>query len=362
MFTAPNELVTISVDGVVERFAPQRDGHEQRTLAERDTRKMVHTSHPRGMLSLNEGGQLTFFGLAEPTLPPLAVSGTNSGAVDGKQADAGIQLWNFELPLSSFAMSDDHETIAVTDQAGDLHILKSWREQSGELRTPEVRIIRTPPSDATQPVGVMSFSKTGRYLATNGNTRQIVVYDLASDSDTPIARRWYENLQTCLAFSPDEQSLFIGGYAGIDVVDLSNGQSRFRLPKENLVRRAAYSPQGERLIACLQDGSLLSLDQTTGATQFRLHGIGVSGAHTDLLQRVRFLSEDRLLTIGSQGDLHFWDLDEQLQLGSFRYRNPNNDRFECQCLDISPSGDELVIGVDCHWSAELHRWQWNKSL
>jgi WD40 repeat protein len=350
VFTADQEVVTISMDGIVERFAPQQSGHCIGLIEESDSNKMIHTHHPEGVISLNELGELKFFAL-----------GTGSAQQSSRAevtAIPGVTVWKSSSRLNSLVMSDDRETIAVTDDAGDLHILSHWRDDAGRLLTPSVRTFHTPQSDAARTTGLMAVSATSRYVATSSNTRQIVVYDLARDSDEPIVRRWYENIQACIAFSPDEQSLFIGGFAGIDLVDLATGQSRFCVPDEDRVRRVAFSPLGTQLIVGLKDGSLTCLDQQTGAPLFRFHGIDVSGDHADLVASIGFISEDRLLTVGSESELHFWDLNERLQLGSFEVRQADDSRAWCRYLGISPADNELVIGLDCKSFAEVHRWRW----
>lgn len=74
-FIGPTEFVTISIDGVVERFAPARSTHDIQTLATANPHSMVAVANPTGMLSLRKDGKLMYFpGGASPSTHADAVA------------------------------------------------------------------------------------------------------------------------------------------------------------------------------------------------------------------------------------------------------------------------------------------------
>ncbi len=344
-FIGPTEFVTISMGGAVERFAPTRPSHAVQTIADTNSHSIVAVAEPTGLLSLSEDGQLVHFAL-EVEANPIA------------PAPLTQQKWTASTSLTSLAVSSDHDQIAVTDSEYDLHLLTRWRDQSGNWQTPEVRTIAMPPSTSTTKFGMASFSVSGRYLAVMSNRYELLVYDLSSETNTPAIHQHSPNIQSCLVFAPDEESLFICGYAGIELIELSTGHSRFRLPGEDQVRTACFSPRSDRLIVGLEDGSIACLDPQTGMSQFTLHSIDATGDHSSRLESMRFLNDSKLVTMGSTGTAHFWNVDQRVQLGSFAVASTRTKGTRCQCLDISRNGDGLMVALDRGGLTEVHRWTW----
>ncbi len=344
-FIGPKELATISVDGVVERFGLFQTSHEIYTIADTDSHCMIGVEGPAGTLCLSHTGELIYF----------AIEGeANTDAPDLKRQ----QVWQGDASLTSLAVTHDHETIAVTDRSGGLHLLSQWRDENGKLQLPEIRNIQLPHSRTDDDLGMASFSASGRYLAVMSNPAELFVYDFSSDAGDPILQRGYPNDQSCLAISPDEQNLFICGYAGIEMIDLSTGDSQFRLQGEDMVRTACFSPDGTRLIVGMQNGSLACLDQSAGESLFTLHSIDATGSHSDRLCSIRFLNHSKLVTIGAEGMAHFWNVEQRIQLGSFSVTPAGTKGAQCRCLHISQGGESLMVALDQGAKTNLHRWDW----
>lgn len=344
-FIGPQEFVTISIDGAVERFAPTRSTHSTQSLANADPHCMVAVENPPGMLTLGRDGKLTYF-----------PAGSDNQA--NRKATVGHQVFEASTSLTSFAVSSDHATIAVSDIRGRVRLLSNWRDRFGELIEPDVRSLPTTGSTPSATLGMATFSSTGRFLAVMSNPSQLAVYDLSKDGQYPALQRSYENDQTCIAFSPAGTQLFVCGMSGTEMIDLPSKKSTFRLRGEDMVRIACFSPQGDRLFVGLQDGSIACLDQVTGESQFTLHSIGVTGVHSDRLASLCFVNESKLLTLGSDGTAHFWNVNQRVQLGSFAIVPPGSGPIRCERLHVSQSGDALTVALDRETATEVHRWTW----
>ncbi len=345
-FTGASEFVTISIDGAVEHYTPDRPTHAIQAIAESDSHTMISVEAPPGILSLNHSGELTYFASHPDT----------GGDID---AAAGQRVLLSQPAWTSLAVTPDHETIAITDREGNLQLLTNWRDQQGGARAPEVQSVRMPSSSPTDSLGMSCFSHSGRFLAVVGNSTDLVVFDRDGDISEPIVRRRYPNIQCGLTFSPDERSLFICGYAGIEMIELSTDRSRFRLPSEDTIRTACFSPQGGRLVVGLENGSIASLDQQTGSPQFTMHSIDVTGDYSDRLASIRFLNESKIMTMTGKGTAHFWNLDQRSQLGSFAVVPAVTHGIQCQSFDISRGGDALTIAMNRDTVTDIHRWTWS---
>lgn len=342
-FIGPSQFVTVSIDGTVEYFAPLRPSHDVRTIHAPEFHTMFAIAQPAGILGLNETGGLVHVPMGEGTTVPA-------------NAPLTQVEWTVDAPLTLLAVSQDHEQIAAIDSVGGVHLLRQWRNPSGAWQTPAVRTIDMPRSTKIEKTGFASFSGSSRYLAVMSDRYELLVYDLASDADKPMIRRGYPNAQNCVVFAPDETSLFICGYAGIDMVDLSTGESQFRLPAMDQVSTACFSPRGDRLIVGSQDGSIACLDPETGLSHFTLHSIDTTGAHSTRLESLRFFDDSKLMAIGPTGSVHFWNVDQRVQLGSFDI--VATTKCETRCFDISRRGDALMVALDRGESTEVHRWAW----
>ncbi|TWT56259.1 WD40 repeat domain-containing serine/threonine protein kinase [Allorhodopirellula solitaria] len=341
-FTGSAEFTTVSSDGAVERYAPTRASHRLDVFPQVDSYEMVSVQSPPGALSLQHDGELVY-------LP-----------IEADQQDGRVSQSVFpsHTSLRSFAITSDRKTIAVSDRDGNLHLLTHWRDQAGELQTPRVRTIAMPLASQSTDLGMSEFSISGRFLAVMSDPAELAVYDMNSDLSAPLLQRSYANNQACIAFAPNEQRLFVCGYAGIEMINLETGVSDFRLPSEDLVRTACFSPQSDRLIVGLENGSITCLDQQTGRAQYTLHSVDITGDHSTRSAEMHFIDDAKLMTMGRDGIAHFWNVDQRVQLGSFAVYSGDANCQECQCVEISHQGNTLIVGLDQGSQTAIYRWTW----
>lgn len=344
-FIRAREFVTISLSGSVERFAPTRSIRKVQYVANPKPHSMTAVANPAGLLSLNLAGKLSYF-------PANSTKNTKANP------DAGQLVGEPLSAITSFAVSRDHKTIAISDSEGQVRVLSNWRDAAGNLTKPEVRIFSMTKSHSLDALGMSTFSSTGRFLAVMSDPCELAVFDLWKESGDPAFLRSYENEQTCVTFSPHDRQLFVCGYSGIEMIDLLSNESTFRLPDEDFVRIASFSPLGDRLIVGLQNGSIACLDQDTGESQFVMHSIDVMGNHSNRTISLCFLNESKLMTLGSDGSAHFWNIDQRVQLGSFAISPGENTSNGCECVYVSENGGALTVALDRHNITEVHRWTW----
>ncbi len=112
-------------------------------------------------------------------------------------------------------------------------------------------------------VFAVAWSPQGQYVASGGADNVVQIWDATVGAlvlKHPSPGQWV----TTLAWSPDGRQLAIGSSikAGLEVWDVSNGQSRLTITPEHDVFGVAWSPDGQQLVTPLEP--LTIFDVATG--------------------------------------------------------------------------------------------------
>lgn len=144
--------------------------------------------------------------------------------------------------ISAMAFSPDGLTLVAASYDTNLRV---WNTRDGEL----VRVMEELPLATFAAV----FSPDGKYLATGGADRIVYLWDTRTWT---LARKLSGQVEmiSALAFSADSRLLLTGGFSEFGqrnpvqsiVWDVSSGQTLRRMASPNMVRSAAFSPDGTR--------------------------------------------------------------------------------------------------------------------
>ena len=136
-----------------------------------------------------------------------------------------------------------------------------------------------------------------------------------------------------LAWSPNQEFLFIGTKAGMAAYDVKNDLLGRSVGNDAQVQALAISPNGKLLAAGLaNDGSLRIISTDTGMLEATIWP-----AHDDWPQAIIFgINNDWLVSGGDDGRLLLWDVSKGELLQTIYEGSP------CLGLDLSPDGRTLV--------------------
>eukprot|EP00736_Rhodelphis_marinus_P008864 Rmarinus@m.12936 len=128
----------------------------------------------------------------------------------------------------------------VTTQAHADRIIADWRDHQSEVED-------------------LCFSPDGRFLATAGLDHLCLVYDVGTHDLLHKIR--CPCPYQCVAFSPDAKLLLASGVSDLEVFSVEDGRQldAFHI-HENHVRSLSVSPDGERLLTCGDDDTLMAWD------------------------------------------------------------------------------------------------------
>ena len=241
-----------------------------------------------------------------------------------------------------------------------------------------------------QPVESVGFSPDGRWIASVGADRTLVLFDMAHQRKVKQIPLQLDSRAETVAFHPVEKTVVVSGIGGLLVsVNLESGeQKQLSASGLNTVEDLAFSPDGRWLVACGQDPQIMMWDWqndrstpklfarieatddiSVQALRVAFNPDGRSLAIADSEGSVRlysvadrkqiaalkhdpknlpvraiaFSSSSQLASIGSQGDLRFWDVQTgKEQKGPLENRT-NQEAFS---LAFSDDGQLLAIGTE----------------
>jgi WD40 repeat protein/predicted Ser/Thr protein kinase len=295
----------------------------------------------------------------------------------GRQA--GTLPTGHEVDLYSLAVSPDGRTAAAGGQGGTVWL---WDRVTGEARPPffisdrarrywelvhPVGVLQAVPMSPVfhEYVASVAFSPGGKVLATASEENA----DEPSASDRHSAQsEWWtvklwdpaagrelltlpgkQRLLSCLAFSPDGQTLVTNHGEEVRLWDVPTGQLRQTLTGHGgVVRCAAFSP----------DGALLA----TGGTDLRIRLWDLRGGperppllgHTDVVTSLAFAPDGQTLASGSwDGKINLWSVAGAQPVGALEGHSG-----KVLCVAFSPDGRTLASGGDSALGVgEVYLWR-----
>lgn len=239
------------------------------------------------------------------------------------------------VPSSALAFSPDGKTVAMGGAGGAVHL---WETATGKERG----VFR----GHRGTVYTLSFSPDGRTLASGGWDRRIKLWDVRTGKDRhPPAG--HQGGVDHLSFSSDGKRLVTSSSADEtalhwDMPTATAVPARPRTGKER-ARVMAGAPWDEsEPVALSPDGTLLAVGRKRTRIQLVRAATGkvVRTIATDFGQAdaLIFLPDSqRLLTVGSHGLLHLWDLATGKELRQFRCAGPTH------AVAFSPTGAVLAV-------------------
>ncbi|XOV92404.1 MAG: caspase family protein [Bacteroidota bacterium] len=160
--------------------------------------------------------------------------------------------------------------------------------------------------------------------------------------DFPIELRiqgGHDHQVTVLTVSPDGKWLASGGYDRTIVLwDIETGKELRRITQEGYLRALEFSPNGNLIGSVSEEGSAVIYDLTSGKA------VRVLSAESVYYRNLRFLPDGkRFITSVGAGTATLWTLDKEEPIGQFE-----GDRFNCinncqHAMDVSPDGKWMII-------------------
>jgi WD40 repeat protein len=154
--------------------------------------------------------------------------------------------------ISALAFSPDGSALVAATLDTNL---RAWSTRDGEL----LRVM----NDLPLATFAMAFSPDGKYLATGGADRIVYLWDTKT---WKISRKLSGQAEmiSSLAFSPDSRLLLTGGFSEfteknpVQAIfwDIDSGKPLRRMASANIIRAAAFSPDGTRAATANLDKSV----------------------------------------------------------------------------------------------------------
>lgn len=216
--------------------------------------------------------------------------------------------------------------------------IRVWDASSGR----EVLILR----GHTARVLAVAFSPDGRRLASTSEDKTVRVWDTTTGQEL-LHLGGHRERVIGVDFSPDGQRLAsVSGATDkrgeVKVWDAASGKLLFRFPGQaipNPVVNLAFSPNGRRLAAGSEGGTVKVWDLTTGQEAHTFSG------HSEPILNVTFTSDGRrLISAGRDRLVNVWDLEDAARgvLGP-RWQLPHFS-LSPWCMAVSRDGSRLAIG------------------
>jgi WD40 repeat protein len=183
----------------------------------------------------------------------------------------------------------------------------------------------------------MARSDSGRSLAL-ATSDGVYLRAIDVDDKTTFPKEGHDAAVIDAAFSRDAKHVVSAGVDGtIRMWAVESGEEVLQRRVDGGAARAvAFRPDGRKLVSADGYGGLITWDVATMAPLVRYGGTGASSGGR--VERLRYLADDRVVTIDLSGKIVEWDAVSGIPQ---RSRQVSNSRGG---LAISPSGDSIAIG------------------
>lgn len=242
----------------------------------------------------------------------VAVSRTGEFALVG--GSKGVTRWDLQTGVAQPFGNDSGKAVAVSISPDERQALSGGDRQSVFLWDVPTRTVLKKLEGHTGEVRTVEFAADGQRALSASYDGTAILWDL--DSGTVLRRFPTERgRMNAATFSPDGQFVATGDTYAVILWDADSGRLHRRLSTGSPVASLAFTADGRRLVAGLNDATLRQWDGETGAELRRHRG------HTQPLESVAVASPDlAAISAAQDGRILAWDLNETLpkfELGVF---------------------------------------------
>lgn len=173
---------------------------------------------------------------------------------------------------------------------------------------------------------LVSLSPNGRQLLTASKDKSVMMlWDVASGTNL---KQFTESETESLSWSADGSlALLSDVHTGVRIVNLTSGKEGQYNPEDVAVHKSWFSPNAKHVVVGTYTGKMHCIDATNVAILRTFTG------HTDVVDSLRFSSDERLLLTGSRdGTTRLWDFASGQEL--------------CRLICLPRNGEWVVITPD----------------
>ena len=196
-------------------------------------------------------------------------------------------------------------------------------------------------------LSVVNISPDGRWLASGGYDRTIILWDVASGKE--LRRLASESFLRALEFSPDGTLLGTVSDEGSAVIyEVATGQAMRTLPRNDVYyRNLRFLPDGKRFITSIGNGTaaLWSLDKEEPVAQFegdRFNCIKNCQHAMDVSPNGKWM-----VISNTDGDITLWNVARQTPVHTYRFHPENNHSVsDNMVMRFLPDSKSFIVGSE----------------
>ena len=186
-------------------------------------------------------------------------------------------------------------------------------------------------------VSCMAFTSDGRTLATGGDDRRVVIWDVSSGRKLHEVSGFKENI-TAIAFSPDQRTLAVVTKKEVALVETATWSRKgLATGHEKDVLSLGFNPRLPKFATGGEDKTVFLRDGQTGTVLMTLKG------HTDDVLAVAFSPDGKMLASGGKDrNIILWKVSDGTTIRTLA----GDSRRKILSLAFSPDGKILAAGSD----------------